>query len=493
MVLLVASLFATPAGAQTEQALEPESETEASESELDPETLERRKTALEAWLSVASSPRGPCALHALLIGPRHGYAACGESGVWVVRFDDDEPVELLRVDPVDGRAVGLFERDAQLWVEVSSLSAKPVLRLQGPVATPERVEAPPAPSPPTKKKSPKPKPNLESEDVIRPRDGDTQAGQVVAVKDDLVIIDFGSDSGLKQGQRVGFYSTVEEDFGEGVAVSQEQLMAVGVVTNTAPDRAKVRVGMGEHVPVGAVARYEPTARPTASLSAPPRSGGVYEFDVMGRPFVTLEDLGVGIVSNFEFSYRSAGALHLGVLVDPLALGTAEQGGVAAYRALGIAGFDTQYFEAGMGLGIQTENFGSFDKDPGTGLGFSQFARLGAQDGLNLTMRTDVVLIYREFEFSGLSGNFSLPLGRRAAMIGGGGGGSAGYGFGEIGVRILVAGNGGPGSVFIKTTIGGAGVFKDGSCETAPCQRDISYGGPLVGFGATWRFAAGGDE
>ena len=79
-----------------------------------------------------------------------------------------------------------------------------------------------------------------------------------------------------------------------------------------------------------------------------------------------------------------------------------------------------------------------------------------------------------------------------------GGGRAGYIFGEVALRVLLVGNGDRGSLFVTPSIGYGYLSgeEDEPCEvydweteeTVPstCANNIDYGGPMVGFGATWR-------
>jgi hypothetical protein len=71
----------------------------------------------------------------------------------------------------------------------------------------------------------------------------------------------------------------------------------------------------------------------------------------------------------------------------------------------------------------------------------------------------------------------------------GGGGNVGYGYGELGLRVLLTGNGLAGSKFLTVTAGGAGVFKSGTCDPffGSCSDSISYAGPMAGVGGEWRF------
>jgi hypothetical protein len=126
--------------------------------------------------------------------------------------------------------------------------------------------------------------------------------------------------------------------------------------------------------------------------------------------------------------------------------------------------------------------------PGSGLSVAQLIRLGAQDGLNISARTSIVLFHSQFDFGGMVGSMQIPVGRGYWLLLGGGGGNVGYGYGEFGLRALLRGNGQSGSRFLTVTAGGAAVFRTGECVTFdPCGFPVTYGGPMAGLGYEMRF------
>jgi hypothetical protein len=72
----------------------------------------------------------------------------------------------------------------------------------------------------------------------------------------------------------------------------------------------------------------------------------------------------------------------------------------------------------------------------------------------------------------------------------GGGGTVGYGFFELGAKVLLSGNGTRGSVFLRGTVGYAVLYENlTSAELAAGSFDttqIYYAGPLIGLGVEWR-------
>jgi hypothetical protein len=249
--------------------------------------------------------------------------------------------------------------------------------------------------------------------------------------------------------------------------------------------------MNESVPVGALATHS-QAPITASQTAPPRVTDITSLEVTARPFAALGELGGGFLLSGAIGHRF-GHLHLWATLDPLAVADVEnQSSVSAANGAVMVSYDSQYFEMGVGFGAQTVNSVNFNVAPGSGLTVEQLLRLGPQDGLNLTARTSIVLFHSQFDFGGMVATAQFPVTRGYWLLLGGGGGNVGYGYGEIGLRVLVDGNGLAGSKFLTVTAGGAAVFRSGVCETQSfesfaCSESIAFGGPMAGLGGEWRF------
>jgi hypothetical protein len=297
------------------------------------------------------------------------------------------------------------------------------------------------------------------------------------------VISLGSADGLTLSDRVELLvDRAEADEVDGEF--RRDVLAVGVVTHLTEHSARVLLGLNENVPIGAVAALS-HAGVTASLAAPARAGALWDAELVLRPFVAMGEFGGGLLVTGSVGRRLAAPVHLQVVLDPIGIATAKDGIGVASGAF-IASFDTRLFEMGFGLGAQTVNSTTFSLPPGSGLSLAQLIRLGAEDGLNVTARTSVVLFHRQFEFGGMVASLRIPLSYGYWLTLGGGGGDLGYGYGEIGLRALLSGNGGAGSKFLFASAGGAAVFRDDrGSECFGCTR--SYGGPMAGIGGEWRF------
>jgi hypothetical protein len=415
--------------------------------------------------------------------------ACGAAGVWELLLDEASP-RFVRSYAFAGDVVGFIpEADGRLWVKLLVLEARPfpAAGTQGAVLFPD--SAPPAvaatgapasaytgagPVPPV---APAPAPAPSGE----------MLGRVVRSAPGEVVISLGKANGIFRGDHIELLlESADELAGEDTALSRDRI-AVGLVTNVSDHNARVRLGLNEHVAVGALATPTQTAV-TSSLSAPPRVHGLWGLELFARPFAALDELGGGALLSGTISYRFK-RWHLQALVDPLAVADVQdKNSVTAINAGLIASYDSQYFEMGLGLGAQSVNETSTFLRPGSGLAVHQLLRLGAQDGLNISARTSIALFHSEFQFGGMVASGQIPVTRGYWLLLNGGGGNVGYGFGELGLRVLLTGNGLAGSKFLTVTAGGAGVFKSGECPPFEfCAEGISYGGPMAGLGGEWRF------
>jgi len=411
--------------------------------------------------------------------------ACGAAGAWEVSLAAGSP-KFVRSYAFGGDVVGFFtEPDGRLWVKLQVLEARPFPVAPGtpgaavfPDLTPSAAPTPPASPAPFAPPAGGAAPSV-------PAAAGQRRGRVVQVEPGQVVISLGAADHVERGDHIEFVSAENE--GEEAAIYNESI-AVGVVSNVAEHNARVRLGVNESVPDGALA--SPTLLPsTSSLTAPPRAKRLYELELMARPFAAIDELGGGALLSARFGYRFE-HLHLQAVIDPVAFAAVENNGNAGvFNGALIASYDSHYIELGFGLGAQTVNELNSTLNSGSGLTAVQMVRFGAQDGLNLAVRTNIAVFHSEFQFGGMVALGQIPLTRGYWFLLNGGGGSAGYAFGELGLRALVRGNGLAGSTFLSVTAGGVNVFNSGSCDEnfSSCSGERSYGGPMIGVGGQWRF------
>jgi len=439
----------------------------------------RAQSALPSnWLSTQASENGQ---HCVPQGEQRQadklLLACGMAGVWEISLASESP-SFVRSYAFPGEAIGFIsEPDGRLWVKLNVLEARPLF---GPTTQSAAVFPDVAPSTVTSSTSSQP---IAAATPAAPASAHKAIGRVNRAAAGEVLITLGTADGLSRGDHIEFALT--ED-GDDASLSTDSV-AVGIVANVNSHNARVRLGLNESVPVGALA--SPTlASSTGSLSAPPRVSGLWELELMARPFAAIDELGGGLLLSGGVGYRFD-HWHVQAVLDPLAFAAVQtKGSVAAVNAAAIGSYDAQYFELGFGLGVQTMNETTFGVPPGSGLAAVQLIRLGSRDGLNFAARTSIALFHSQFQFGGMVASAQIPLTRGYWLMLDGGGGNVGYGFGEMGLRALLSGNGLAGSKYLTVTAGGVGVFKSGTCdEFFSCSGEKSFSGPMVGVGGEWRF------
>jgi hypothetical protein len=447
----------------------------------------------DVWLAEQRDGAGrACDRRAVEITGDRSVVACGESGLWIARRNPAGGYELVRTDDLGGPVVGLFRRDDRIWAEIARREARdvhPVGESASSATFPG--ESVPIRSNETPSRTPE-APRLPATAVLATQRASEPEGRVTEVLLGEVVVDLGRRHGLRHGDRVKLSVVTSLDAG-GEQAQRREVVAVGVVAAVSERFARVELGINERVPVGALAQRVKRL-PTKSRVAPPRLGGVWHASFMARPFVALDDLGGGVLTEGSVGYRFESDLHVEALLSPLGWGTGEdKTSTTPVAAFAKVSFDPRLFEVGLGIGGETVHDTAFGTDSGSGVAFIQQLRLGARDGLHLDTRSHAVLFHSRFAFSGFVGSGQIPVGQRFWLLFTGGGGSAGYGFGEIGVRALVLGNGDRGSFFFTGSAGGAGVFENTSitCSgdgfTFPCPDPVLYAGPMLGVGGEWRF------
>jgi hypothetical protein len=458
--------------------------------------------APESWLPGLIEQRRDtqgrsCELQSLASSGELRYLACGEAGVWVVKLPPGRAPEVIEQRPTPGVASGFFLRDGTLWVETTSVQAARLVPVEAdaqivpdPLATQGK---PPAPNPPP----------LAAAAVApvaqaapgAPRTGEMSADEdyepaeanVVSLDPGFAIIDMGREHGVASGDHVAFERVVKDRVDDDNAAQRRERLAVGMAVAIGESRTRVELGVGERVDIGAFAH--PTREPVSARPfAPARLGGVWHVGFFVRPFLIVDNFGFGTSFEARAGYRFDVPFHLEAMVVPFTVATGREGAVVAATGLVVASFDSKFFELGLGLGGQTVNDPAFDLEAGTGTTIAQRLRIGSADGGNIEVMTYVTLFHSEFEFADINIHAQLPVGDRSWLIANAGGGTGGMGFGELGLRVLLSGNGDAGSFLISATIGGVHVFESGFCEEEfrNCT-EVDYTGPMAGFGSEWRF------
>jgi hypothetical protein len=499
--VLVVSMTALPTvvGAQQEPA---EAETAAEEQAEAPADYELEGTTLVVSVGEEQSRVDlPCEGRDVAASGERVYVACGEAGVFVVSVADPGRAEGLGLRHLGGPVTELFVQRGRVWAQIERVEARPVEDAApgGPAAAPAPAPQPATPEPaePAEPSEPaEPADDAPAED--KQDDREPAVGEVVELRSANVVISLGAEQGIARGQRVELF--VREDVGLGgdEDAVRERSLAVGRVSAVSKQRAEVELGINERVPKGALAR--PTSKElTDHPHVPPRLGDIWDVEFMARPFLALGTLGAGSVGSLKVTRRFAADIAAQLNINPLSFGIAEEGNVLAVGADANAAYDTRVFSIGLGAGAfsVTPDGTTHQSDPQrVAFGLTQVARLGARDGTHLDARNAFVLVDDEFAYGGTDVAVQVPIGVFASdtwFIMRGGGHISGDTYGEIGLRVLVRGNGDRGSIFVTPTLGGAALHgsEEVECPTwedqaETCYERRSYGGPMVGFGMEWR-------
>ncbi len=356
--------------------------------------------------------------------------ACGAAGVIEIDMSDPAAPRRDGTMQIEGDATGLFQRDGRIWVEVASIAAHPV-RIDA-LETPPRVSALPG---------------------LPPRELPPRPAEVPT-------------------------------------------------SHTKTARAEV-------------------ATEAPSVVAPPRLGDVWELSLLTSAFISIGSLGAGVLGSSSVVYRFSGPFVLRAEVAPYGFGGASttssgtfSSGPGPITPIGgsgssthqpstistaaghfLAGIDTQLVEVAVGVGSATvnSNLGSSSNEPPdtSGLSIAESARIGARDGLAINVESTAVAANGQFNLGLFTASVQIPLSRTAMLMVRGGGGPVGFGYGDVGVRVLVHGDGGKGTVALTGFAGGATIMLD-LCSTnsvfpntQQCN-ELTLAGPSLGGGFEWK-------
>lgn len=426
------------------------------------------------------------------------YVACGISGLLIIDISKPEDPAIKGLRELGGEVRNVFSAGDRTWAEVIRVQAFPVDAVVVTEPSPNVIQVGPPEDP---KKTTPPITETQLEDTAF-------VGEVWELKPGAVVISLGKKNRIKRNDRVELF--IEEEIslgGDDNLGTKETLIAIGRVTTVTDERSEVKLGINERVPLNAKAR-ETNKELTSSHVMPPRIGGNWGLGFALRPFLPLDDLGIGTVSDAFIEYHFNAPLVIGLLIEPLGIGFAGDGNVVSIAGNIFAAYDTDAFQIGLGIGwtavnseFTSSSLSSSDYEDGidtdfdrvqSGLSIIQVARLGSKDGLHLSAHNTFILYNDDFYYGGTRGTIQIPLGRTYTwLILQGGGGLSGYGFGEIGLRVLLSGNGDSDSLFVTPSLGGAVLsgeteYDCGYTTEETCYRDVTYGGPMIGFSVEWR-------
>ncbi len=334
-------------------------------------------------------------------------------------------------------------------------------------------------------------------------------GHVVDVTGGRVVFDGGADAGFVVGQRVRVVAQRLVDkpdlhAGGTKKAPSGETTAVVDVEEVEAGRAMARLGRGDVAAPGDV--VESTDAPLSErLFLPPRAPLSWRTGFHARPFFGLSTSGFPVGALLDgYVVWTPRDIPIAVLVEASPAAFTLFANDAHYPVSVAAGvtYVTDWFEVGLGGGALVGNAGpctpsspeaKSECEQNTGATFNQFLRLGALDGVHLQWESSIFARSGGFVLGTGRGELAVPVSSRVGLYGGGGVGENGWALGEIGVRSMFGGTGGPGTVVLSASLGVASVFDGrGQKQVDLSNKDyVNYvqevvAGPAVGFGMEWR-------
>jgi hypothetical protein len=177
-------------------------------------------------------------------------------------------------------------------------------------------------------------------------------------------------------------------------------------------------------------------------------------------------------------------------------GPGNGGIVSVFAAHLLFGLDTQFLEVGLGLGGATVNEnGSFRQGGGSpqrgAVSIVEATRIGARDGLALNMESSAIAINSKFDLGYFVMSAQIPVSMKAMLVIRGGGGNVGFAYGDLGVRVLVRGDGGKHTLALTGFAGGARIGLN-LCSSNPdppfttACNTANLVGPSLGGAVEWK-------
>lgn len=236
-----------------------------------------------------------------------------------------------------------------------------------------------------------------------------------------------------------------------------------------------------------------TAPPKPSMWLPPQQRGMTRAQFVARPFLGLVGNSWGAISELRVEHYFEKPFMLGFEMSPLAIaGTSTGTGAITHLRLHAA-WVSDYMAIGLGAGARLRRFGT-----AAGVSITPTLRLGAQDGLNLTLAYTHTISRNRYTgepllgFSNITATGNIPLTPSLALQLDAGFSLDIWVYGTVGLRQRLAGTGGAGTWYLSGAFGMAWISDRTICNfeaNVPCPGNstaLSYG-PTISLGLERRF------
>jgi len=362
----------------------------------------------------------------------------------------------------------------------------------------------------------------------RPARPQRLVGKIIERQPAALIINIGADDGVKVGMHFEIRSQkLVRKFNlkakQYEKLPSDEVTAVVETVQVSQNDSMLRLGRGNWARVGDLAVSTASALSETNWF-PDYERSVNRLQARLGVFLGLQTTSVGLLTRLLYDRTFEFPLRVEVGFRNAAFLFGDRFAVPFQLDL-IPSYDSDVFEIGLGVGYV------FSKHPEMrGISFLQKVRLGTIDGLNATVWNS--FLYRRevdanwsymnysrtgvgaeckfdneggdsrFVWNGLDAELSIPLTTRVTLSLHWAYSEGGWLAGELGIRTVVVGNGGKGTIIIPVSIGGIGVFDyveasggnsyDLSCdpdtnEVVPGMEDNLIAGPFVSIGIDYRF------
>ena len=333
------------------------------------------------------------------------------------------------------------------------------------------------------------------EEGVVPFPVSTNLGEVTFVEGTSATISLGAADGVTLDAHIAF---LEPDTGGEWKTDGPTI--VGEVVNLGEHEARVSLGVLEDVKVGDKVQVT-RAKLTASRFAPGRTPAQWLITAGLRPFLPLARVSIGAAANLALTYLPELPVFITAELDPLAgrIGKGPDSGSAAASV--TLGYEQRLVSIGLGVGAASyRRYLLNDDDDWADRGylgravprftFGQQLRVGARDGVHLQLASAFALVGESWRLASLrvTGQFRLRTGlwvspRLLAAP------QMGLFSLEAGLRVLVRGNGGVGSVFVRPAVGATGTYdareNEDLRQTAAGLQTMLFG-PMIGVDVEFR-------
>ncbi|MBN2341454.1 MAG: hypothetical protein JXX29_07275 [Deltaproteobacteria bacterium] len=438
------------------------------------------------------------------------YVALGNSGMQTFNITADPAAIPERTLQPQGSVTGFFLVGDNVWMQLESVSGLPVNEWQ-PVSIPSPAAKPVKKTTSTPPQVTAKKQSSEKAKPTAPAIFERQEPiQIVKVGQGEALLNVGAKDGVRVAQRFSVFRETRLNKKELGRFSGREQVAVLTVIAVNESSCLAKLPRGDRVYTSdIIAPFEADHAPRKAY--PRRTDHITELAFALRPLINVDSQkGAGALVDVEATHYGAHTF-INLKLGPGAFGYNEDSNVLSMSLLAQGGYDSRAFAVGLGAGLALVNgnmdrmLGRWDADSADestkgAFALSQFVRLGARDGLNLTVQNTFFYYHDKtaadaseddsgFVYGGTTGKLNIPLNDRMDLFFNGGGGRFGYAFGEVGIFAWIRGNGDAGSLGISAATGGAGmwVYKQIQTDWGLDSERITVGGPMVSLGFAYRF------